>query len=155
MHKPTIHLISPIKIIRLVCVVALAAGVLAPANPAFGIDERRLSFYHTHTRETLDVTYSVGGEYVASELDRINDFLSDFRTGDATVMDPQLLDVIYDGLAMLDSEETVEVISAYRSPATNEMLRSTTSGVYRFNPRTFEAEFHFSIRPNPHGDVFD
>lgn len=34
-------------------------------------------------------------------------------------------------------------------------FRSETSGVYRFNPRTFEVEFHFPIGPNPHGDVFD
>ncbi|MBI1246628.1 c-type cytochrome [bacterium] len=33
--------------------------------------------------------------------------------------------------------------------------RSTQTGVHRFNPRTFEMEFHFPIGPNPHGDVFD
>ena len=32
---------------------------------------------------------------------------------------------------------------------------SRMSGVHRFNPRTFEFEFHFPIGPNPHGDVFD
>jgi len=36
-----------------------------------------------------------------------------------------------------------------------KVFRSTKSGVYRFNPRTFEVEFHFPIGPNPHGDVFD
>lgn len=34
-------------------------------------------------------------------------------------------------------------------------FRSGQSGVHRFNPRTFEFEFHFPIGPNPHGDVFD
>ena len=34
-------------------------------------------------------------------------------------------------------------------------FRSGASGVHRFNPRTFEFEFHFPIGPNPHGDVFD
>ena len=34
-------------------------------------------------------------------------------------------------------------------------FRSTTSGVYRFDPRTFEIDFHFPIGPNPHGDVID
>ncbi|MBM83158.1 MAG: hypothetical protein CMJ78_21560, partial [Planctomycetaceae bacterium] len=29
------------------------------------------------------------------------------------------------------------------------------SGVHRFNPRTFEVDFHFPIGPNPHGDVID
>ena len=36
-----------------------------------------------------------------------------------------------------------------------QTFRSGKSGVHRFNPRTFEFEFHFPIGPNPHGDVFD
>ena len=114
---------------RLTCAAALIAGILAPSDRAFSVDERRLSFYHTHTHETLGVTYALGGEYVASALDEINDFLADFRTGDATVMDAELLDVVYDVQASLGSVGTFEVISAYRSPETNEMLRSSSSGV--------------------------
>ena len=34
-------------------------------------------------------------------------------------------------------------------------FRSEQSGVYRFNPRSFEMEFHFPIGPNPHGNVVD
>ena len=70
------------------------AGVGIPANRAFSIDERQLSFYHTHTRETLNITYSAGGEYLQSSLQRINEFLLDFRTGDQTAMDPELLDLL-------------------------------------------------------------
>ncbi len=36
-----------------------------------------------------------------------------------------------------------------------QTVRSGASGVHRFNPRTFEMEFHFPIGPNPHGDVID
>lgn len=36
-----------------------------------------------------------------------------------------------------------------------QTYRSTASGVYRFDPRTFEMDFIFPIGPNPHGDVFD
>ena len=75
------------------------------------------------------MTYAVGGEFVASALDEVNNFLADFRTGGATVMDPDLLEVIYDVRASLGSDATFEVISAYRSAETNEMLRSNSSGV--------------------------
>jgi uncharacterized protein YcbK (DUF882 family) len=125
MHKLNINQAAALTTLSLIL------GVLTPGNQAFGVDERRLSFYHTHTRESLEVTYAVGGEYIESALDEINDFLADFRTGDETVMDPQLLDVIYNVRASLGSNDVYEVISAYRSPATNEMLRSTTSGVAR------------------------
>ena len=114
---------------RLTCALTLLAGVLLPVDRAFSVDERKLSFYHTHTHETLEVTYSVGGEFVASALDEVNNFLADFRTGGATVMDPDLLEVIYDVRASLGSDATFEVISAYRSAETNEMLRSNSSGV--------------------------
>ena len=44
-------------------------------------------------------------------------------------------------------------IANFETPTTT--FRSGASGVHRFNPRTFEFEFHFPIGPNPHGDVFD
>jgi uncharacterized protein YcbK (DUF882 family) len=62
---------------------------------------------------------------------QINAFLSDFRTGDVEVFDPELLDLIHDVRESLNSSGTFEIISAYRSPKTNEMLRSQSSGVAR------------------------
>jgi uncharacterized protein YcbK (DUF882 family) len=98
-----------------------------------GTNERELSFYHTHTGKRLNVVYWQNGEYVDSALAEINAFLSDFRTGDRVDMDPTLLDVIYDVRESLGSSGTYEIISAYRSPKTNEMLRnrSASSGVAR------------------------
>lgn len=109
----------------------LAIGLLLPVSQAFSLDGRQLEFYHTHTRESLQITYAVGGEYVESALIEINDFLSDFRTGDETAMDPELLDLIYDIRQSLGGNGTYEIISAYRSPKTNEMLRGSSSGVAR------------------------
>jgi uncharacterized protein YcbK (DUF882 family) len=86
-------------------------------------DERQLSFYHTHTGKRLDVVYARDGAYVPAALEEINHFLFDFRTGDAAQMDPELLDLIYDVRAELGSDGTYQVVSAYRSPKTNEMLR--------------------------------
>ena len=121
-----------------------ASGVFAPA--LLGIilisfatlsqgmtvaDERELSFYHTHTGKHLDVVYKRDGEFLDTALEEINTFLSDFRTGDIVEMDPELLDLIYDVRASLGSDGTYQIISAYRSPKTNEMLRnrSASSGV--------------------------
>lgn len=96
-----------------------------------GTDERELSFYHTHTGKRLNVVYWREGDYVDSALAQINVFLSDFRTGHRVEMDPQLLDIIFDVRAALGSDGTYQVISAYRSSKTNEMLRnrSSSSGV--------------------------
>jgi uncharacterized protein YcbK (DUF882 family) len=95
------------------------------------LDERKLSFYHTHTQKTLEVTYAVGGVYVQSALEEINNFLADFRTGDVKVMDPELLDIMYDVRTSLGGNGTFEVISAYRSPKTNQMLRDAGKGVVK------------------------
>jgi uncharacterized protein YcbK (DUF882 family) len=116
------------RLLTMIPVVMVAALLLSP-EPALSIDERRLSFYHTHTAKRLDVVYARGGEYVDSALDDIERFLSDFRTGDRRTIDPDLLDLIYEVRESLDSDGTFEVISAYRSPKTNEMLRGRSSGV--------------------------
>ena len=102
---------------------------MAPPKAVRAADARQLSFYHTHTRLSLDVVYYANGEYVDSALDEINRFLKDFRTGDVNEINPELLDLLHDVRNELGSEEPYEVISAYRSPQTNEMLRATTSGV--------------------------
>ena len=112
-------------------IVLLLAATLAPPRDVRAADARQLSFYHTHTRQNLDVVYYQNGEYVDSALAEINRFLKDFRTGDIAEMDPRLLDVLYDLRNELGSDETYEVISAYRSQKTNEMLRGKSGGVAR------------------------
>ncbi len=110
---------------------SLLGGVFATLmlRRASAIDECRLDFYHTHTGKRLDVAYKRNGEYVPDALSNINAFLSDFRTGESIEIDPHLLDLICDLREKLGGEGTYEVISAYRSPKTNEMLRGRSSGV--------------------------
>lgn len=123
-------LISRILIVVAVTLSTLVvlATFLAP-HKVRAADARQLSFYHTHTRLSLDVVYYENGEYVESALGRINRFMKDFRTGDIANIDPKLLDLLHDLRNELDSDGTFEIISAYRSPQTNEMLRASTSGV--------------------------
>ena len=123
---------SRTAIVLALAAVAVTASV-APPKPVRAADARQLSFYHTHTRLSLDVVYYENGRYVDTALDRINRFLKDFRTGDVADINPELLDLLHDVRNELGSDSTFEVISAYRSPQTNEMLRSTTNGVARFS----------------------
>jgi len=106
-------------------------SLLPSAGQTIETGDRRLSFYHTHTDKELDVTYARDGRRIESALTEVNEFLVDFRTGDVTTIDPNLLDLLYDLRESLDSDGVYEVISAYRSPATNEMLRNRSSGVAR------------------------
>ena len=115
-----LHRISLLFVVFLVAPVSIASSVE---------DDRQLSFYHTHTAESLTVTYFKDGEYDPSALQELNHFLRDFRTGDATQMDPAVFDILHEILEETGSTGTYEVISAYRSPKTNEMLRSKSSGV--------------------------
>lgn len=92
---------------------------------------RTLGFYHTHTGERLQVIYAHGDNYDPQALQEIDHYLRDFRNGEVISIDPVLLDWLFDLQKKLCSDGTYEVISAYRSPATNDMLRSHSSGVAR------------------------
>lgn len=109
-----------------------AAGILCShpiiSQAAFW-PKRSLSFYHTHTGETLNITYARGGRHDPQALGWINDYLRDFRTGDKHPIDPQLLDILWAVKKDLNSQGVFEVISGYRSPWTNDLLRKRTSGV--------------------------
>ena len=97
----------------------------AHASPA----PRALRFEHTHTGEKLALTYAVGDQYVASALDRIAYFLRDFRNGATHVIDPALLDQLHLLGSSTATQAPFQVISGYRSPATNAMLRREGHGV--------------------------
>lgn len=106
----------------------LAAGgaslfVPRPAR-AESMSARVLSFDNLHTGEKLTVEYWEAGRYQPDALAEVNHLLRDFRTGQVHPIAPQLLDIIALVRARLETNEPVSVISGYRSPATNAMLRS-------------------------------
>ena len=88
-----------------------------------------LSFYHIHTGEKLTVTYREQGEVVPDALAEINHYLRDFRTEQIHVIDIALLDKLQALYTAFDRRGNFEVISGYRSPRTNEVLRHATTGV--------------------------
>jgi uncharacterized protein YcbK (DUF882 family) len=108
----------------LIAISIVSADALDPDEGA-----RSLTFYHTHTAEELSVTYYSHGAYDNEALTELNHFLRDFRTRDVTEMDPAVFDILFDIQEAAGSTGVYQIISAYRSPATNEMLRSNSSGV--------------------------
>jgi uncharacterized protein YcbK (DUF882 family) len=87
--------------------------------------EYRLRFYHTHTRERLDIVYRRGDQYIPEALDELDHFLRDHRTGDIRHFDPRLFDLLHDLTASLrDSAGEIDVICGYRTPWSNEFLRA-------------------------------
>ena len=107
----------------------LPAAVRSTTNSSTTAEARRLGFYHTHTGETLDIVYSEHGAYVPEALTEVHHLFRDFRTGDVHPIDPALLDVLHDVQQATGGSGRFEIISAYRSPATNRMLASHSSRV--------------------------
>ena len=92
---------------------------------------RSLSFFNTHTHESLSVSYYDHGQYQPAALARINSILRDHRTDTIKPIDTQLLDVLFALKSKIKPGEPFHIISGYRSPVTNEMLRKNTNGVAR------------------------
>ena len=90
---------------------------------------RELKFLHTHTGEKLVVEYAGRDGYISDALTTVNHFLRDFRTGDVHAIDPGLLDLLYRVNDATQSTRPFEIISGYRSPATNAMLHLRSEGV--------------------------
>ena len=111
---------------------AAAALVAGPVRLLAGPrEERLLSFVHTHTHERLTVPYFADGGYLPDGLASLDDFLKDFRTGEAHPIDPSLYDLLNDLRLATSTKSPFHVISAYRSPRTNAMLREHGGGVAR------------------------
>ena len=93
--------------------------------------DRELSFYNTHTGEKLTTTFWSEGEYLDDSIEQISWLLRDHRADEASAMDRKLLDLLHQLQAKVGHQGEYHVISGYRSPATNEMLASRSSGVAR------------------------
>ncbi len=91
--------------------------------------DRTIRLYNIHTGEHLKATYWAKDHFVREELEKINYFLRDFRTGEVKEIDIKLLDLIYAIGLIKDTDRPFRVISGYRSPKTNAMLRKRSEGV--------------------------
>ncbi len=104
--------------------------------PAIGIPvaqaaggTRTLSLYFAHTGETGTFTFRKNGKYDPVVLKQLNHFLRDWRRNEDAKMDPALFDLIWEVYRDVKATKPITVVSAYRSPTTNAMLRSKSSAV--------------------------
>jgi uncharacterized protein YcbK (DUF882 family) len=125
----------------------LMIGAGAVHDAAAENETRTLSFHHTHSGEDLTITFKRDGRYDEDALKQLNHFLRDWRTQDQTVMDRHLFDIIWEVYRDVDGKQPIQIVSAYRSPATNAMLRrrSANSGVARFSQHMLGHAMDFYI----------
>jgi uncharacterized protein YcbK (DUF882 family) len=114
-----------LKLGLLVPILPLPAHAAQPSSPA----ERRLSLHNLHTGEKVDLPYWIDGDYVAESLADISRVLRDHRTGQMAAIDTGLLDLLHRIRTTVGTAQPFEIISGYRSPASNLMLTETTNGV--------------------------
>ena len=112
----------------LVICLPAAAGRLAWAGEEPPQD-RGLQLLNTHTGEVLDARYFAGGTYDQEQLGELDWLLRDYRTGAVLPIDTRLFDLLHQLAQAAGREPRYEIISGYRSPATNAMLAATTDGV--------------------------
>jgi uncharacterized protein YcbK (DUF882 family) len=110
------------RALSFICLLGVVWTTLSAAEP------RSLSFVHTHSGEQLTCTFA-GGSDDAGCRAQLDHLLRDWRDGASHALDPALFDILYDLRAAAGVDAPYEIISAYRSPATNELLRNQTQGV--------------------------
>ncbi len=103
---------------------------LPPSEPKADPAPRALAFHHTHTHEQISLVYAADGTYLPQALSLLNRFMRDHYSGRVGSMDPQLFDLLHRLRLALDSASLppFEVISGYRCPETNSLLRQSRGG---------------------------
>ncbi|MEJ6402040.1 YcbK family protein [Yoonia sp. 2307UL14-13] len=117
------------------------AATTVTAAPTFGHaagflrgnagDIRRIAMHSGRTGERIDTIYWIDGEYIPEAIREINVFMRDWRTGEAIQIDLRTIDIMSASLNLMETREPYLLLSGYRSPRTNAMLRSRSSGVAR------------------------
>lgn len=106
----------------------LVPAIGVPIADAAG-GTRTIYLYYTHTKETGKFTFRKNGAYDQKVLKELNHFLRDWRRNEDAKMDPALFDLIWDVYQSVNATSPIHIVSAYRSPTTNKMLRAKSSAV--------------------------
>jgi len=109
----------------------LPAELRRKPQQTLATDSRSLSLFNTHTGHSLNVTFQRDGKFVEDALNKLNLFLRDHRANEAIQMDRMLFVQMWAISQAMNTNSTFEIISGYRSPKTNEMLRRRSKGVAR------------------------
>lgn len=110
---------------------------LTPATTETAVangDTRTIYLHHAHTGEDIAATYLVNGQYDSRVLEQLNWFLRDWRRDEPTNMDPRLFDVVWEAYRNAGAgNQVINVVSGYRSPETNAMLRARSRAVAKYS----------------------
>jgi uncharacterized protein YcbK (DUF882 family) len=138
----------PVRLARKSCLISDRSGisgrfVVATLFLLFGCtslqnaiaqgETRTLSFQHTHRDDSIAVTFKRNGRYDEEGLKKLNYFLRDWRTDEQTQMARELFDILWEIHREVGAKEPIHIISSYRSPQTNSMLRRRSRGVAKFS----------------------
>ena len=125
----------------------LFIGSLGAQQAKAAGDTRTITLHHVHTNEDLVVTYKKNGQYDEEALKKINWIMRDWRKNEATTMDRQEIDLLWDVYQEVGAKEPIHIICGYRAPSTNNMLRgrSKRSGVARNSQHTLGKAIDFYI----------
>ena len=94
-----------------------------------GGDIRRIKMYSGRTGERIDMIYWIEGQYIKDAVREVNHFMRDWRTDDVKSIDLRTVDIMAAAHNILDADEPYMLLSGYRSPKTNAMLRARGRGV--------------------------
>src|ERR1043166_1961392 len=108
-------------------------------------DTRSIYLQHTHRDDEITVTFKRNGRYDEDGLKKLNYFLRDWRNDEQTQMDPQLFDILWEVTREVNTREPIRIVSSYRSPATNSMLRRRSRGVAKFSQHMLGKAIDFNI----------
>ncbi|MCE0558425.1 YcbK family protein [Motilimonas sp. E26] len=127
---------------------------LAHATKTVVPSNRILTLSSVHTGESASCEYFNGSQYVREGLLELNHICRDFRQDQATMMDARLYDKLNAIRLKLKVEDApIKIISGYRSPATNKMLRSKSSKVAKKSFHMTGQAIDFFIEGVPMKDV--
>lgn len=108
-------------------------------------DTRSISIVHMHTKESISITFKRNGFYDSDALQKLNWILRDWRADAPTKMDPRLFDIAWEVHREVGSSQPFHVVSAYRSPGTNSMLRRRSRGVAKHSQHTMGKAMDFYL----------
>ncbi len=110
-------------------VAATPAMASAPAVLRGAGQFRKLAMVNDRTGEWLNTVYWADGDYIPEALEAVNHILRDWRAEKECRMDPRVLDILAETRRLLECDDPFEVVSGYRTPATNAMLRGNSRAV--------------------------
>ena len=119
---------SRAAVVRIFLLAMMAASFGLATTPDAFAETRSLKLYYLHTKEKAEIVFKRNGRYDQAGLNKLNRFLRDWRRNEPTKMDPRLFDLVWEVYKQVGGRDYINVVSAYRSPATNEMLRRTRGG---------------------------